>query len=77
MIHSEIWLPNADFKYVRIPGLEGYILASSATESEIRVQNRPARIIEKITDQPFNSSNMPDNMVKEIVAKANPAPTDI
>ena len=59
-----------------MPGEDGYMLASSATELEIRIQRKPERQIAITTQMVVVISNKPDIMVNELVPNAMPAPNE-
>lgn len=52
------------------------MLASSATELEIRIQIKPDRQMAITTQSVVVISNNPDIIVKELVPKAIPAPKE-
>jgi hypothetical protein len=59
-----------------MPGEEGYMLASSATEFEMRMHMPPERMMAMTTHSTVVISKRPDIMVKELVPKAIPAPKE-
>jgi hypothetical protein len=59
-----------------MPGEEGYMLASSATEFEIRMHIKPDKTIATTTHSVVVISKSPDIIVKELVPKAMPAPNE-
>jgi hypothetical protein len=53
------------------------MLANSATDPEINMQNAPDRKIEIMTHGVLVISKRPESIIKELVPKAIPAPNDI
>lgn len=73
--NREILLVNPRSRYVRIPGAEGYILASSESRRATPKHNAPPTKIDSRIHPPLIISFSPAIMVNEVLEIATPTQT--
>jgi len=68
-------LPKAARRYVRTPGADGNIAASSPIDAETSAQNAPATVIATTVHSPSTMPKRPPSIAYELAASAIPALT--